>query len=95
MCKQCGKKPCQCAPYPNKKMSEHDTVTSRTTGRKVEIGMGMNGDGLVPKNPFASKLQSAFAHANPSKFGGKKGLAEWDKATDYKHLPARKAHPTK
>ena len=38
----------------------------------------MNGDGLVPKNPFASKLQSAFAHANPSKFGGKKGLAEWE-----------------
>ena len=89
MCKQCGKKPCQCAPYPNKKMSEHDTVTSRTTGRKVEIGMGMNGGRLVPKNPFASKLQARFAHANPEKFGGQRGLKEWDKSTNFKNLPKK------
>ena len=86
MCKQCGKKPCQCAPYPNKKMSEHDTVTSRTTGRKVEIGMGMNGDGLVPANPFASLAQAGYMHSHPNILGAK-GLKEWDAASKGRKLP--------
>ena len=86
MCKQCGKKPCQCAPYPNKKMSEHDTVTSRTTGRKVEIGMGMNGDGLVPANPFASLAQAGYMHSHPEILG-KSALKEWDAATKGRKLP--------
>jgi hypothetical protein len=43
--------------------------------------------------PFVSKAEQRFAHANPEKFGGKKGLAEWDAATDFKTLPERKAKP--
>lgn len=39
--------------------------------------------------PFASKKQAAFAHANPSKFGGEGKLKEWDAATDFKSLPER------
>ena len=70
-------------------MHEHDTIVSRTTGRKREISMGVQGQGLVPKNPFASKLQSRFAHANPEKFGGKKGLKHWDDVTNYNNLPSR------
>lgn len=31
--------------------------------------------------PFVSKKQRAFAHANPDKFGGEEGLAEWDSDT--------------
>jgi hypothetical protein len=87
MCKDCGKQPCAC--IVNKPMSEHDTIRSRTTGRKIEISMGMPGGGRVPKNPFASALQAKFAHANPEKFGGKSGLKEWDKSTDFKNLPTR------
>lgn len=41
--------------------------------------------------PFTSKAQQRFAYANPDKFGGKKGLAEWSSDTDFKTLPARKA----
>jgi hypothetical protein len=70
-------------------IKEHDKIVSRTTGKSVEISLGPNGGGLVPKNPFASISQSRFAHANPEKFGGTKGLKEWDKATDYKALPLR------
>jgi hypothetical protein len=40
--------------------------------------------------PFESKAQQRFAHANPEKFGGAKGLKEWDDATDFKHLPEKK-----
>lgn len=40
--------------------------------------------------PFTSKAQQRFAYANPDKFGGKKGLAEWSSDTDFKTLPARK-----
>lgn len=76
---------------------EHTKVYSRTLRRDLEIGVGMHGTsgkvgdfgGLVPKNPFSSELQSRFAHANPSKFGGAAGLKEWDKATDYSNLPKR------
>lgn len=86
MCKDCGKQPCAC--IVNKPMSEHDTIRSRTTGRKIEISMGMPGGGRVPKNPFASLAQEGYLHAHPEKLG-KAGLAEWDKATTGKHLPKR------
>jgi len=89
MCKDCGKKSCQCKPYPNARMSEHDTVRSRTTGRKLEISMGPQPGGLVPKNPFASLAQEGWAHTHPEEFG-KKNLAEFDAATKGKHLPKRK-----
>ena len=86
MCKDCGKQPCQCKPYPNERMNEHDTVRSRTTGRKIEISMGPQPDGMVPKNPFASLAQEGFLHEHPEKLGAKK-LAEFDAATKGKHLP--------
>jgi hypothetical protein len=90
MCDSCGEAACKgCPPYPNKKMNEHDTLRSRTTGRKIEISMGPQSGGRVPKNPFASELQAKFAHANPAKFGGKKGLEEWDKSTNFKNLPKK------
>ena len=72
--------------YPNKPMSEHDTIRSRTTGRKTEIAMPPQGGGLVPKNPFASLAQEGFLHEHPEKLGAKK-LAEFDAATKGKHLP--------
>ena len=89
MCDSCGKSGCTCEPYPNKKMHEHDAIRSRTTGRKIEIDMGMHGDGLVPKNPFASQLQQRFLHAHPEKVGGTKKLKEWDNSTDFSNLPKR------
>lgn len=67
-------------------MSEHDTVRSRTTGRKIEISMGPQPGGRVPKNPFASLAQAGWAHTHPDEFG-KKNLAEFDAATKGKHLP--------
>jgi hypothetical protein len=67
-------------------MNEHDTVRSRTTGRKIEISMGPQPDGMVPKNPFASLAQEGFLHEHPEKLGAKK-LAEFDAATKGKHLP--------
>ena len=70
----------------NEPMAEHDTVKSRTTGRTLEISMGMNGDGRVPKNPFASLAQEGYLHAHPEKLGATK-LAEFDAATKGKHLP--------
>lgn len=42
--------------------------------------------------PFESKKQARFAYANPDKFGGKEGLAEWSDATDFKKLPERKGN---
>ena len=69
-------------------MSEHDTVRSRTTGRKIEISMGPQPDGMVPKNPFASLAQEGYLHAHPEKLGKAK-LAEFDAATKGKHLPKR------
>lgn len=75
-------------PYPNARMSEHDTVRSRTTGRVHEISMGPHGSGLVPKNPFASLAQEGFLHEHPEKLGAKK-LAEFDAATKGRHLPKR------
>lgn len=91
MCKDCGKTPCECKPYPAKTYREHDTVTSRITGDKVEIQPAYTGGGFVFRNPFASLAQARFAHANPEKFGGENALEqEWDKNTDFKNLPERK-----
>lgn len=39
--------------------------------------------------PFKSKAQQGFAYANPDKFGGKKGLAEWSADTDFNSLPEK------
>lgn len=75
----------------NEPMNEHDTIVSRITGQRYEISMGPHGGGLVPANPFASMAQARFLHAHPEKVGGKSKLAEWDKATDFKHLPKKKA----
>ena len=41
--------------------------------------------------PFESKAQQRFLHAHPEKVGGEAKLAEWDRATDFKSLPARKS----
>jgi len=68
--------------------SEHDTRTSRITGRKHEIHMGVHGAGLVPANPFASLAQEGYLHAHPEKLGKEK-LAEFDKATKGMKLPKR------
>lgn len=43
--------------------------------------------------PFDSKAQQRFAYANPSKFGGKKGLKEWSAATDFSKLPEKANKP--
>lgn len=74
-------------PYPNKPMKEHQTVTSRITGRKVEIAMTPGH--AVPKNPFLSLQQSKLMHARPELIGGKKKLKEWERSTDYAHLPKK------
>jgi hypothetical protein len=87
MCDGCGQAGCKCAPYPNKPMTEHQTIRSRTTGRKIEISMGMHGGGLVSKNPFASLAQAGYMHSHPEILGSK--LKEWDAATKGKHLPKR------
>ena len=39
--------------------------------------------------PFKSKDQQRFLYANPEKIGGKKKLAEWASATDFKSLPEK------
>ena len=85
MC-DCGKQPCAC--IVNKPMSEHDKIRSRTTGRLIEISMGPQPDGKVPKNPFVSLAQEGFLHEHPEKLGAKK-LAEFDAATKGRHLPKR------
>jgi len=68
---------------------EHATVRSRIDNKLREIEFGPQPDSLVPANPFASLAESRFAHANPEKFGGKKGLKEWENATDYASLPEK------
>ena len=74
---------------PQKYFPEHHLVQSRLGGKAREISFGPLPGGLVPKNPFASRLQAKFAHANPSKFGGESGLKEWDTSTDFKKIPKR------
>lgn len=73
--------------HPNQGIEEHKLhVTSRTTGRRVEIGFGPQGGGLVPANPFASLAQEGYLHAHPEKLGKEK-LAEFDKETKGMKLP--------
>ena len=67
--------------------TEHQTITSRTTGRKHEIAMGMQPGGLVPTNPFASLAQAGYMHSHPEILGSK--IKEWDAATKGKKLPKR------
>ena len=71
---------------PQDNYKEHQTIVSKTTGKKIEIGFGPLGGHLVPKNPFASIAQEGYLHAHPEKLG-KAGLAEWDAATKGKKLP--------
>jgi hypothetical protein len=40
------------------------------------------------EKPFQSKAQRRFAHANPEKFGGKKGIKEWEEKTP-KNIPEK------
>ena len=39
--------------------------------------------------PYKSRKQAGFFHTNVKKVGGKKVVAEWDKATKGKKLPVR------
>ena len=74
---------------PGEGIKEHGLhITSRTTGRSVEVTFGPQGNGLVPANPFASLAQEGFLHAHPEKLGAKK-LAEFDAATKGMKLPKR------
>ena len=66
--------------------TEHQTIISRTTGLPNEISFGPQPDGLVPKNPFASAAQRGYMHAHPEILG-KKGLAEWDRASKGQKVP--------
>jgi hypothetical protein len=78
----------ECRPCIDGNTKEHDTVTSSITGKKHEISLGPNADGLVPANPFASLAQAGYLHSHPEKLG-KAGLKEWDAATKGKKLPKR------
>ncbi len=73
--------------HPGEGIKEHGLhVTSRTTGKSVEVTFGPQGSGLVPANPFASLAQEGYLHAHPEKLG-KTALDEWDSATKGKKLP--------
>jgi hypothetical protein len=78
-------------PHTTGETKEHDKITSKTTGKSIEISLGPNANGLVPANPFASLAQEGFLHAHPEKLG-KSGLAEWDAATKGKKLPKKVKH---
>jgi len=65
--------------------TEHQTIMSRTTGRKHEIKFGPQPGGLVPSNPFASLAQAGYMHSHPEILGSK--IKEWDAATKGKKLP--------
>ena len=83
------KKADQKSNYPGEGITEHGLkITSRTTGRVVDVGFGPQGNGLVPKNPFASLAQAGYLHSHPEKLGAQK-LAEFDSATKGKKLPKR------
>jgi hypothetical protein len=68
--------------------TEHQTITSRTTGLPHEISFGMLDNGNVPRNPFVSQNQQRFLYSHPEKIG-KKALAEWSSKTDFKSLPKK------
>ena len=48
------------------------------TGTAALTSEDLNG---TLQKPFHSKAQRRFAHANPEKFGGKKGIKEWEEKT--------------
>lgn len=77
-------------PNPQTYVKEHQMIPSRLGGRSREVSFGPLPNGLVPKNPFASLAQARFAHVHPEKFGGEKGLKEWDKSTDFSNIPKKK-----
>lgn len=77
---------CKQEPYNDIGSHEHDKIMSRTRGKMMEIGMGPNGGGLVPANPFASLAQAGYMHANPEILG-KKGLLEWDESSKGRKIP--------
>ena len=87
---RCGeKKADQRSNHPGQGIKEHGLkITSRTTGRVVDVGFGPIGGGLVPANPFASLAQAGFLHAHPSVLG-KSALKEWDASTKGKSLPKK------
>lgn len=45
--------------------------------------------------PFKSKAQQRFLEAHPEKVGGREKLKEWERATDFAHIPERKKATTK
>jgi hypothetical protein len=84
-----AKEAAKAANRPAAGIKEHGLkVTSRTNGKTVDVGFGPQGNGLVPKNPFASLAQEGFLHAHPEKLGAEK-LAEFDSATKGMKLPKR------
>ncbi len=77
------------ASNPGEGIKEHGLkITSRTTGRVVDVGFGPIGGGLVPKNPFVSIAQAGYLHSHPDILGKEK-LSEFDAATKGKHLPKK------
>lgn len=42
--------------------------------------------------PFESVAQQHFLEAHPEKVGGREKLKEWERSTDYSHLPAHVHH---
>jgi len=87
---RCGeKKADQKSNHPGQGTKEHGLkITSRTTGRVVDVGFGPLGGNLVPKNPFASIAQAGYMHSHPEILG-KAGLKEWDASTKGKSLPKK------
>jgi hypothetical protein len=90
--RECEKSAQGRANHPAAGIVEHTTIHSRTNGKTYEVGLGPNGGGLVPANPFASIAQEGWAHSHPDKFG-RKNLAEFDAATKGKHLPEHVKKP--
>jgi hypothetical protein len=87
-CNECNRKAADArSNHPGEGIKEHGlNVTSRTTGKSVEVTFGPQGGGLVPKNPFASLAQAGYMHSHPEVLG-KTALDEWDSATKGKKLP--------
>lgn len=90
----CDCTPCRCkdeirTTLKAKTWREHETFTD-INGRVNEIKFLPEGDGLVPRNPFASQAQAGYLHAHPEKLGAEK-LAEFDQASKGLHLPKRVA----
>jgi hypothetical protein len=71
---------------PEERNKEHDKIASRLDGQEHEIMIPPIGNGMAPKNPFASRAQAGLMHTHPDILGPEK-LKEWDAATKGKHLP--------